>query len=62
MNAAFAAQIVQLVVAVAQVFPNILQVIEDAIAAVKSGDGPTKDQIAAALKQAQDTDAAIQAS
>ena len=62
MNAAFAAQIVQLVVAVAQVFPNILQVIEDAIAAVKSGDGPTKDQIAAALKQAQTTDAAIQAS
>ncbi|WP_255493499.1 hypothetical protein [Asaia sp. As-1742] len=38
------------------------QVIEDTIAASKSGTGPTAEQIAAALKQAQDTDAAIQAS
>ncbi|NVN02244.1 MULTISPECIES: hypothetical protein [Asaia] len=62
MNAALIAAIVQGVVAACEEVPNILQVIEDAISASKSGDGPTTDQIAAALKQAQATDAAIQAS
>jgi len=62
MNPALIAAIVQGVVAAAEEVPNIIQVIEDAIAASKSGTGPTTDQIAAALKQAQATDAAIQAS
>lgn len=49
MNVALIAAIVQGVVAAIQEVPNIVQVIEDAIAAVKSGDGPTTEQIATAL-------------
>lgn len=52
--------IVQLVIAAAQEAPEIITVIEDALAATKSGTGPTSDQIAAALSQAQANNAAIQ--
>jgi len=52
--------IVQLVIAAAQEVPEIITVIEDALSATKSGTGPTSDQIAAALAQAQANNAAIQ--
>ncbi|NVN44384.1 hypothetical protein HW537_10795 [Asaia siamensis] len=62
MNAALIAAIVQGVAAAAEEVSNVIQVIEDAFAASKSGDGPMTEQIAAALQQAQATNAGIQAS
>ncbi len=62
MSTALITMIVQLVVALAEQVPNIVSVIEDAITASKSGTGPTNEQIAAALAQAQTTNDAIQAS
>ncbi|MBO1360609.1 hypothetical protein J2D73_12505 [Acetobacter sacchari] len=62
MNTAAITAIVQLVVAMAEEVPNIVSVIEDAIAASKSGDGPTDAQIAAALAAADTTNASIQSS
>ncbi|AQS88173.1 hypothetical protein AA101099_1883 [Neoasaia chiangmaiensis NBRC 101099] len=62
MNAALITAIVQGVVAAAEEVPNIVEVIEEAIAASKSGTGPTNDQIASAVTQAQATNAAIQSS
>jgi len=61
MNAALITAIVQGVVAIADEVPDIVSVIEDAIAASRSGTGPTNEQIAAAVAQAQANNAAIQA-
>ncbi|CAI9119523.1 hypothetical protein [Brytella acorum] len=60
MNVALITAVVQGVVALAEDVPNIIQVIEAAIAASKSGTGPTNEQIAAAIASADATNAAIQ--
>jgi len=53
--------IVQGVVPIADKVPDIVSVIEDAIAVSKSGCGPTHEQVAAAVARAQTDNAAIQA-
>lgn len=61
MNPDFIANIVQLVIAVANEVPDIVTVIENAVNATKSGTGPTNDDITAAVAKAQANNAAIQA-